>query len=555
MARTNVPTRTMTIYRLPSVKSTVEEMFDALDSDQLSEIGADLSFPETLGVPAVWVEGQFAPDTPAEWCAAATITTGRHVEYYDARSAGLLMLAVDGTVFAVGYGAGHRLIPDDHKDQRFGLSFAVRCVDPERIHDLVRRFPGARGRTDATIVPGGLPIWSLGVSEPIDIVRKAGGELRDVTLDLPGAESRGVRVEGGAGLRMPLAIPPRELVATVRTVNAVCRKPVDNPALKFIDNVQQIGDRRVTERLDDWLDDILGDPPAATQHVGPVVPTTCLHHFADARAIRIKIGSGPAKAYRHLALDPIVQRAYVQGAGARVAALRRGQIALYADERATERLQGAMALRWLEATTNQNGHRYFLMDGQWYEIGERYLDGLRGVIERVINPSPSEDLPAWDLEWDEGRYNRHVQDTRGIDKYLCLDKTAVQDRTFRRRGFEPCDLLGPENELVHVKRAKGSAPLSHLFYQALVSAQTIKHSPEANRRFAETVRQASKGRRTLPDGFIPEKVVLAILLKDGEQLTPDTLFPFSQVTLAYAANVFQTNDEIELEVIGIQADR
>ena len=45
------------------------------------------------------------------------------------------------------------------------------------------------------------------------------------------------------------------------------------------------------------------------------------------------------------------------------------------------------------------------------------------------------------------------------------------------------------------------------------------------------VRAPPKG-RDLPADFQPKKVIFAILLKNGEKLTPDTLFPFSQVTLA-----------------------
>lgn len=105
----------------------------------------------------------------------------------------------------------------------------------------------------------------------------------------------------------------------------------------------------------------------------------------------------------------------------------------------------------------------------------------------------------------------------------------------------------------HVKRAKGSTPLSHLFSQALVSTQALATSPQARERFAAKVRNLPKGRDIQAD-FVPKKVVLAILLKDGEDLTPDTLFPFSQVTLATAARELESRYQIPIEVIGIEAD-
>jgi uncharacterized protein (TIGR04141 family) len=115
-----------------------------------------------------------------------------------------------------------------------------------------------------------------------------------------------------------------------------------------------------------------------------------------------------------------------------------------------------------------------------------------------------------------------------------------------------CDLLGPDCELVHVKRAKGSAPLSHLFSQGLVSAQTLLYGPhQVREQFATEVTRLGKG-RTLPTGHEPKKVVFAILMENGEDLSIDTLYPFSQVTLAHVARVLGTYG-IDVEVIGIPA--
>ncbi|MFD7183266.1 DUF6119 family protein [Streptomyces sp. NPDC059904] len=100
-----------------------------------------------------------------------------------------------------------------------------------------------------------------------------------------------------------------------------------------------------------------------------------------------------------------------------------------------------------------------------------------------------------------------------------------------------------------VKRAKGSDALSHLFSQALVAVQTLRNSPEGRERFAEKVAAARQG-HGLPEDFRPSKVVFAILLKDGTDLTADTLFPFSQVTLVQTARTLETWG-VQVEVIGI----
>jgi uncharacterized protein (TIGR04141 family) len=136
--------------------------------------------------------------------------------------------------------------------------------------------------------------------------------------------------------------------------------------------------------------------------------------------------------------------------------------------------------------------------------------------------------------------------------YVCLDRQGVRDPLGTGSTVEICDLLGPDSELIHVKRASGSSPLSHLFAQGLVSAQSLLFSPDARERFAAKVKELGRG-RTIRSGFIPAKVVFAILLKKGDPLTASTLFPFSQVTLAHASRILQSH-QIDVEVIGIESD-
>jgi 2-polyprenyl-6-methoxyphenol hydroxylase-like FAD-dependent oxidoreductase len=79
--------------------------------------------------------------------------------------------------------------------------------------------------------------------------------------------------------------------------------------------------------------------------------------------------------------------------------------------------------------------------------------------------------------------------------------------------------------------------------------------PAAVLEQADSAGAAWRGRydgRSLAANFKPAKVVYAILLPNGKQLTPDTLFPFSQATLAHAARILGTYG-IEVEVAGIPA--
>jgi len=197
--------------------------------------------------------------------------------------------------------------------------------------------------------------------------------------------------------------------------------------------------------------------------------------------------------------------------------------------------------------------RFFLMDGDWFEIGADYVRASREAISRLFPATPSLDLPPWYLPKGRTEYDYNSDAAVRRKGYLCLDRNAsVRDPLGARSSLEICDLLGPGNELIHVKRARGSAPLSHLFSQGLVSAQSLVAGPPSVReRFIATVAALSGG-RTLPADFKPRKVVYAILMENGKQLTADTLFPFSQATLAHAARILGTYG-IDVEVAAIPA--
>jgi uncharacterized protein (TIGR04141 family) len=363
-----------------------------------------------------------------------------------------------------------------------------------------------------------------------------------------------IKVTGGTGLQLRLAVAPGALVADVREVERVGRERAPHESFAFIDYTQPIASTAKKAELDARLDALLGTADGGEQVV-PVVPVPALDDLSAAHSFTFQIGPGQPPPRHRLELGHFLQRTRPMRPGTRVAALRKGQVRMNADDDGAEVLARLRADRWLEAhVSDGEGHRFFSMDGNWYEIGDQYVESAKHEIARLFRDQPSLDLPPWYLPSgrDEGDYNAHVPCVR--PGYVCLDKNKrVRDPLGpSRSSLEICDLFGPDRELIHVKRDKGSAPLSHLFSQGLVSAQTLRYGPnEARERFAAEILRLGRG-RILDPGFRPKKVVFAILMKDGKKLTADTLYPFSQVTLAHVARVLGTYD-IEVEVIGVPA--
>jgi uncharacterized protein (TIGR04141 family) len=550
-------TRLATLHRLvPEVRSGHEDMFDAYTAyigvGRLDEMDAQLEFIDVAGAPAIWI-GVQADNDVARWCADASMTTGLDLPYTDCRSAGVLLLGVDQTAHAMSYGNGHLLIPDELVDQRFGLRFLVRRLDSSQVHDLVRRRPDARGRTDSTLVPAGAPVWTLGIAENVEIIRRIGGRAKDLKVTFSPRNNRPVNVEGSAGLRMRFGVEPSALLADIRECDRVCTEEEPDQALSFVEYVQPVSDADTKGELDAELERLLAGSPDAAEHLLPVVPTSVLEYFGQAHSFTIRIGHARTAAVPTLELEHFLRRTRPQRPGERVTVLRGGYVNLNGDDDGSDILARARADKWLEANVSIGSRRYFLMDGDWFEIGGDYVRASREAIGRLFPATPTVDLPPWHLPKGHTEFDYNSDAAVRRRGYLCLDRNAsVRDPLGARSTLEICDLLGPGNELIHVKRAKGSAPLSHLFSQGLISAQSLLSGPPSVReRFIATVAALPRG-RTLPADFKPEKVVYAILMENGKQLTPDTLFPFSQATLAHAARILG-NYGIDVEVAAIPA--
>jgi uncharacterized protein (TIGR04141 family) len=87
----------------------------------------------------------------------------------------------------------------------------------------------------------------------------------------------------------------------------------------------------------------------------------------------------------------------VQRDGERVKTLRCGHVSLNDDEAGKEILASASADKWLEANVSYGARRFFLMDGDWFEIGADYVRASRDAISRLFPATPTISLPPWSL--------------------------------------------------------------------------------------------------------------------------------------------------------------
>ena len=114
-------------------------------------------------------------------------------------------------------------------------------------------------------------------------------------------------------------------------------------------------------------------------------------------------------------------------------------------------------------------------------------------------------------------------------------------RSGARSPLEICDLLGPGNELIHVKRAEGSAPLSHLFSQGLISAQSLVAGPPTVRgAVRRRGRHGSPAAGAWPPTSGQRRSCTPSCWPNGKELTARHAVPVLPGQLAHAARILGT---------------
>jgi hypothetical protein len=99
---------------------------------------------------------------------------------------------------------------------------------------------------------------------------------------------------------------------------------------------------------------------------------------------------------------------------------------------------------------------------------------------------------------DEHRYCELVAKQPG---YVCLDRDFA--RTPFHPKFELCDIVGPNDELVHVKWFGRATAASHLYTQASAAAWSLREEAEALQQLNVKVRSVDRLRvRTEPSGIV-----------------------------------------------------
>jgi uncharacterized protein (TIGR04141 family) len=143
---------------------------------------------------------------------------------------------------------------------------------------------------------------------------------------------------------------------------------------------------------------------------------------------------------------------------------------------------------------------YVLFGGEWFAVDKAFHASVEAGFNRLVSPTP------FIASTTTANERELIAELDGHRNLLNLDQVKLNPQGMKGASLEPCDFLSTKREFIHLKDGHGSAPISHLWNQGVVSAEAFVR----DEKFRKDLRVATKRRqkkskkygfeRLLPDG-------------------------------------------------------
>lgn len=437
-------------------------------------------------------------------------------------SSAVLLLKVDGDIFAFTFGYGRYLIEQSMFIQDFGLRTALNTLDHKSLRSVDLHTLEEQPVQKKSQAARDSEVGVFG----IDI-------LRDVLRAVTGVPKRGVgltQIAGGdAMFSFGVHMEADDFPELARRVKGYYSNDDYKTTFSWVDNVRKLKDDAAIKALNALLIQAVSvRNPAVMLTLPEIGAWDTIVGFSFTRnkdSVRPVIHSAD-----YIDTIPDLGRLTVEG-------LKRDKLFVHdADGDITEH----PVYRCIYFEIVEGDKTRIIFNGKWYEVDAAFTDRISKTLNSVqISTLPFPAVEVWDERGkakieSEGDYNSR---TAAMHGYFLLDKKLVKtDRT--TSPIELCDLLTPDKQFVHVKHRKGgSAGLSHLFAQGSVAAEIMLGDKMFRKKARTVLRGVNPAARDLVPLNTPKsadyEIVFLVLGEDSATLKQNLPF-FTKVNLSKA---------------------
>ncbi|MDF2664255.1 MAG: hypothetical protein K0R81_105 [Microbacterium sp.] len=511
-------TKRTTLYRMLS-GSTLDTALTEVRRESTDDfIVTDLHIEKR---PARLVAGSIT--TGAKWATDLKLLTGQSVSLLNSSPGAALLIQDSGDViWALTWGTGFHFLDSEQIDFGFGSGIVARSALPAEVKSLTKTILDHRARVDRSSMPNGSTIRDLGVDGYGEVVSRIEAKARIADLAVG---DKVIQLRAADSLNVPLAKSPARLMDDLGVLEDLSHRPV-LPGLESLEQLIALKpqDSRVPALDQKLVEALLSTDP---HRLGVSWPHERLDVYGPVMSVKV---TGFGDRQRRVS-EQTPEIGDVLGWFADVPReeildrLKMVRVELHSDADPQSHTLAATPVplrRWLAFEVEEGNQRFCLHDGSWYRMDDQYLARIDARVKEILAEPASLHLPPWGPE-HEDVYNKEA--AKALSGY-CLDRKLITTPLHSRGGIEPCDVFVPPGILIHVKRGRSSADLSHLLAQGLVSTDALARDENARAAWRARIDEES-------DGAVKEAKLKEVILAIGtdKPVTVDTLFTFTKVNL------------------------
>jgi uncharacterized protein (TIGR04141 family) len=371
----------------------------------------------------------------------------------NASNAAVLVLRTSGRLFAVTFGYGRGLMVLDAFERDFGLRVALNVVDPDSLVSVDAKTFEQLTLMTRSQTSRAAPFETFRVNKVEDIMKAVTGTPRD-----PAAF--GSRITGADAAKITYVPVIEQLNQKCDELLTAYRSEVYKERFGFIDDLRIVRDRPHINELNQFLLQRLSAGDLNVIHMAPPEVT-------DVQDIEwFEFDQFPGERSLSINIELYCDRMQEEGLELSVERLRKGAVGV--TYRGSDEVHPIWTVYDCIVAEIPHGDKLFILSGgTWYQVEATFVQRVSQAAERWAREPDF--LPAALIGESEPAYNVRAAEENGLrlfDEMLARPAGA-------HSGIEFCDLLAENNRMIHVKRRSRSSTLSHLFAQAIVSAETF----------------------------------------------------------------------------------
>jgi uncharacterized protein (TIGR04141 family) len=361
---------------------------------------------------------------------------------------------------AVTFGHGRYLLSQDSFEDRFGLRVALNCIDEKRIKSIDKQTFDAIASHTLEQARQEANAGEFGFDIERDILRAVTGT--------PKHPDFGKRLTGMEALNAHVQIELKQLHELLERYHKKFLDTSYQQNFQWVDQIREVSD----ETLETELNDIVVGMIRKREFEQCWLAVPDILDWTRVSGFRFSLAERKPELY-DIHLKKFVEH-LKDPAKLSLVALKNHSI--YCVDENDQLIRKWSVWSCLYCELDHKGDSYVLNAGKWYKLQNDFVKQVDDAFKKVLMYTGT--LLDYDHD-NEAKYNEALVASNTVE-YCLMDK----DLTYLGGAMEFCDVLSKKKELIHIKRYGGSATLSHLFYQGVVSAELFKMEP----RYRELVR-------------------------------------------------------------------